>query len=70
MLLNRVAVALSDVLVPYTLKALRTDPALASCIMVTTVTDGAGFFFSSAWPPSPCNGGLLDDEITHRTSLV
>jgi magnesium transporter len=45
MLLNMVAAALSGVLVPYTLKALRIDPALASCIMVTTVTDVAGFFF-------------------------
>jgi magnesium transporter len=45
MLLNMVAAALSGVLVPYTLKALRVDPALASSIMVTTVTDVAGFFF-------------------------
>ena len=45
MLLNMVAAALSGVLVPYTLKALRIDPARASCIMVTTVTDVAGFFF-------------------------
>jgi len=45
MVLNMIAAALSGVLVPYTLKALRVDPALASCIMVTTVTDVAGFFF-------------------------
>src|SRR5688572_4554352 len=45
MLLNMVAAALSGVLVPYTLKAMRIDPALASSIMVTTVTDVAGFFF-------------------------
>lgn len=45
MLLNMVAAALSGVMVPYTLKALRIDPALASSIMVTTVTDVAGFFF-------------------------
>jgi magnesium transporter len=45
MLLNMLAAALSGVLVPYTLKALRIDPALASSIMVTTVTDVAGFFF-------------------------
>jgi magnesium transporter len=45
MLLNMIAAALSGVLVPYTLKALRIDPALASSIMVTTVTDVAGFFF-------------------------
>lgn len=45
MLLNMLAAALSGVLVPYGLKALRIDPALASSIFVTTVTDVAGFFF-------------------------
>ncbi|MCI0745396.1 MAG: magnesium transporter [Verrucomicrobia subdivision 3 bacterium] len=60
MLLNMVAAALSGVLVPYSLKAMRIDPALASSIMVTTVTDVAGFFFFLGlaalalqwWPPS------------------
>jgi magnesium transporter len=45
MVLNMVAAGLSGVLVPYTLKAMKIDPALASSIMVTTVTDVAGFFF-------------------------
>jgi magnesium transporter len=45
MLLNMVAAALSGVLVPFTLRALKIDPALASSILVTTVTDVAGFFF-------------------------
>ena len=45
MVLNMVAAALSGVLVPYGLKTLRIDPALASSIFVTTVTDVAGFFF-------------------------
>jgi len=45
MLLNMLAAALSGVLVPYGLRALRIDPALASSIIVTTVTDVAGFFF-------------------------
>jgi magnesium transporter len=45
MLLNLVAAALAGVLVPLTLRALRIDPALASSILVTTVTDVAGFFF-------------------------
>ena len=45
MVLNMIAAALSGVLVPYTLKALRIDPALASSILVTTVTDVAGFLF-------------------------
>jgi magnesium transporter len=45
MLLNMVAAALAGVLVPFTLRALRIDPALASGILVTTVTDVAGFLF-------------------------
>lgn len=45
MVLNMVAAAVSGVLVPYTLRALRIDPALASSIIMTTVTDVAGFFF-------------------------
>jgi magnesium transporter len=45
MLLNMVAAALSGVAVPYTLRAFKIDPALASSIFVTTVTDVAGFFF-------------------------
>jgi magnesium transporter len=45
MLLNMLAAALSGVLIPLGLKALRLDPALASSIFLTTVTDVAGFFF-------------------------
>ncbi len=45
MLLNMVAAALSGVLIPFGLKALKVDPALASSIFLTTVTDVAGFFF-------------------------
>lgn len=45
MLLNLVAAALSGVLIPFGLKALKIDPALASSIFLTTVTDVAGFFF-------------------------
>ncbi|MGZ8898758.1 MAG: magnesium transporter [Limisphaerales bacterium] len=45
MVLNMVAAAISGVMVPYTLRALRIDPALASSIIMTTVTDVAGFFF-------------------------
>jgi magnesium transporter len=45
MLLNMLAAALAGVLVPYTLRALKIDPAMASSILVTTVTDVAGFFF-------------------------
>jgi magnesium transporter len=39
------AAALSGVLIPFALRALRIDPALASSIFLTTVTDVAGFFF-------------------------
>jgi magnesium transporter len=45
MVLNMIAAGLAGVLVPYTLRALRIDPALASSIIMTTVTDVAGFFF-------------------------
>lgn len=45
MVLNMLAAALSGVLIPYGLKAFKIDPALASSIFVTTVTDVAGFFF-------------------------
>lgn len=45
MFLNMMAAALSGVLIPYMLRAVRIDPALASSIFLTTVTDVAGFFF-------------------------
>lgn len=45
MVLNMIAAAFAGVLVPFTLRALRIDPALASSIIMTTVTDVAGFFF-------------------------
>jgi magnesium transporter len=45
MLLNMLAAALSGVLIPFGLKAMKIDPALASSIFLTTVTDVAGFFF-------------------------
>lgn len=45
MLLNQLAAALCGVAIPFGLKTLRIDPALASSIFVTTVTDVAGFFF-------------------------
>ncbi len=45
MLLNQLAAAVAGVMIPLGLKALRLDPALASSIFLTTVTDVAGFFF-------------------------
>jgi magnesium transporter len=44
MQLNLLAAALAGVLVPVGLRAVKVDPALASSIMVTTVTDVMGFF--------------------------
>lgn len=45
MVLNQLAAALSGVLIPFGMKRLNLDPALASSIFLTTVTDVAGFFF-------------------------
>lgn len=45
MVLNQLAAVLSGVLIPLGLKSLKLDPALASSIFLTTVTDVAGFFF-------------------------
>jgi magnesium transporter len=45
LVLNQLSAAFVGVAIPFTLKALRVDPALASSIFVTTVTDVAGFFF-------------------------
>ncbi len=45
MVLNQMAAALSGVLIPFSLKMLKIDPAMASSIILTTVTDVAGFFF-------------------------
>ncbi|NJN19746.1 MAG: magnesium transporter [Oscillochloris sp.] len=45
MLGNLLMASLAGVIVPLSLKALRIDPALASSIFVTTVTDVCGFLF-------------------------
>jgi len=45
MLLNQVAAALSGVLIPFGLKWCKVDPAMASSIFLTTVTDVMGFIF-------------------------
>lgn len=45
MFLNQLLAGLSGILIPFALKSLRLDPALASSIFLTTVTDVAGFFF-------------------------
>lgn len=43
MLLNTICAALAGVIIPLGLKTLKIDPALASAIMLTTVTDVVGF---------------------------
>lgn len=45
MLFNLSAATLAGYIVPVTLKKLNIDPALASAVFVTTVTDVCGFFF-------------------------
>ena len=45
MFLNLVAATIAGFVVPVTLKRLKIDPALASAVFVTTVTDVLGFFF-------------------------
>ena len=44
MVLNMIAAGVAGVVIPLGLRALRIDPALASAIMLTTVTDVVGFF--------------------------
>ena len=45
MLLNLIVATISGYLVPILLKKVGIDPALASAVFVTTVTDVLGFFF-------------------------
>jgi magnesium transporter len=44
MVINLVAAALSGILIPLALDQLEIDPAIASGVFVTTVTDVVGFF--------------------------
>lgn len=45
MILNMTAATMAGFIVPVILKKLKIDPALASAVFVTTVTDVLGFFF-------------------------
>ena len=45
MILNMMVATMSGFIVPVILKKLKIDPALASAVFVTTVTDVLGFFF-------------------------
>ena len=44
MTINLIAAALSGILIPLALDRLNIDPAVASAVFVTTVTDVIGFF--------------------------
>jgi magnesium transporter len=44
MIINLAAAALSGILIPLVLDRLNIDPAIASAVFVTTVTDVVGFF--------------------------
>jgi magnesium transporter len=44
MFLSMIMAGLSGVLIPLGLKLLRIDPALASTVIITTITDVLGFF--------------------------
>ncbi len=44
MLINLLAAGIAGVLAPLALERLKIDPAMASGVMVTTVTDVVGFF--------------------------
>jgi magnesium transporter len=44
MIINMVVAGLAGILVPLTLDRLGIDPAVASSVFVTTVTDVVGFF--------------------------
>ncbi len=44
MIINMFAAALAGILIPLTLDRLKADPAVASAVFVTTVTDVVGFF--------------------------
>jgi magnesium transporter len=44
MVINLIAAALSGILIPITLDRMHVDPAIASGVFVTTVTDVVGFF--------------------------
>ena len=51
MILNMIVAGLFGILVPVTLKKFNIDPAIASSVFVTTITDVIGFlsFLGIAW---------------------
>ena len=50
MILNMIVAGLFGILVPVTLKKMNIDPAIASSVFVTTITDVIGFYhFLRCW---------------------
>jgi magnesium transporter len=53
MIVNMMAAGTAGILIPLTLNRLKIDPAIASSVFVTTVTDVVGFFgflgFAALW---------------------
>jgi magnesium transporter len=60
MLFNLVAAALAGTLVPLGLRLFKIDPALASGVIVTTVTDVIGFFCLLGLAALAISYGYLD----------
>ncbi len=55
-----IAAALAGILIPLLLDRFGADPAVASAVFVTTVTDVIGFLrLSRAWPPGGSQSGPL-----------
>ena len=49
MILTMVVAGLFGILVPVTLKRMNVDPAIASSVFVTTITDVIGFVSFGSW---------------------
>jgi magnesium transporter len=72
MIINLLAAALAGILIPLALDRLEIDPAIASAVFVTTVTDVVGFFaflgLAAIWLCSrPCR--LTSDGISRQITL-
>ncbi|MEI9899564.1 MAG: magnesium transporter, partial [Hyphomicrobium sp.] len=62
MVVNMLAAALAGIFIPLVLDRLGFDPAVASTVFVTTVTDVVGFFRSSDWRRCGCGEEIMSVE--------
>ena len=62
MVINMFVAATAGTLIPLGLRALKIDPALASSVFITTLTDVFGFF-SFLGLATPCSSSTLHDGI-------